>query len=189
MKSKFVVFTGPSAVGKATIEKHLFADKDLNLCLSVSATTRAPRKGEVDGIHYYFISKDEFNKKIHENAFVEWNSHFSHDYGTLKKEITRIANDGKVPFLEVEVIGAKNIIKNYGRDKIISIFIAPPSLEDLADRLRERGTENEDQIKERLERVKVELQYAEDGLFDHIVINDNVEDAVKEIKSIIKRSI
>ena len=184
MKNKLIVFTGPSAVGKATIEKELFKDPKLKLCLSVSATTRNPREGEVEGKHYYFINKEEFNKKIKENEFIEWNEHFSNKYGTLASEIERISNEGKVPFMEVDVMGAKNIINNYPAEQIISIFIAPPSIEALEGRIEERATESSEQIRERLSRVKEELTYKK--LFQHVVINDNVEAAVTQVKKILK---
>lgn len=184
MTKKLVVFTGPSAVGKATIEKELFADKDLRLKLSVSATTRQPREGEVDGVHYHFITHDEFDKKIAADEFVEWNEHFSNKYGTLKSEIKRIANDDFFPFIEVEVIGAKNIIRDYGDENIISIFIAPPSIEALRERLNQRGSETPEQIEERLSRVEEEMQYK--GLFQHVVINDVLEDTIAEVKEIIR---
>lgn len=184
MKNKLILFTGPSAVGKATIEHYLFKDKELKLELSVSATTRAPRINERDGVHYYFISDEEFDKKIENDEFIEWNKHFSNKYGTLKSEITRIQNEGKTPFIEVEVIGAKNIIEKFGGDDIISIFIAPPSIEKLKERILGRGTESEDQVNERLARVEEELTYKE--IFDHVVYNDVIEDAVNEVKNIIK---
>lgn len=184
MNNKLIVFTGPSAVGKATIEKSLFEDSELRLKLSVSATTRKPREGEVDGVHYHFISHDEFDKKISNDEFVEWNAHFSNKYGTLKSEIKRISDDGNTPFIEVEVIGAKNIIENYGKDNIISIFIAPPSMESLRERMLNRGTETEAQIEERLSRVKEELGYKD--LFAHVIINDEINIAINEVKEIIK---
>lgn len=184
MINKLVVFTGPSAVGKATIEKHLFEDKELKLKLSISATTRKPREGEVDGTHYYFITPEEFDKKIENNEFIEWNKHFSNKYGTLKSEIKRISNDGNIPFIEVEVIGAKNIIENNKDENLISIFIKPPSLEELEKRIRLRGSENEEQIIERMSRVKEELQYID--MFQYCIVNDNITKAVEEAKVAIK---
>lgn len=185
MKKKLVVFTGPSAVGKATIEHELFCDEKLKLRLSVSATTRKPRKGEIDGIHYNFISHKEFDEKIDNNEFIEWNEHFSNKYGTLKSEVERISNDGDVPFIEVDVIGAKNIIEDFGNDNLVSIFIAPPSIEELRERMVARGTENSEQIEERLSRVEKELKYK--NLFQHVIINDKLKKAIKKVKRIIKR--
>lgn len=187
LNNKIIIFTGPSGVGKATIEKELFNDKDLQLALSVSATTRKPRPGEVHGQHYYFISHEEFDKLITEDAFVEWNAHFSNRYGTLKSEMTRIQKSGFIPFLEVEVMGAKNIIDKSNKDDVLSIFIAPPSLEDLKDRIRARGSETDDQLSERFARVEEEMSHIK--MFDHVVINDTVEKAVSEVKAIIKKEI
>lgn len=184
MKNKLILFAGPSAVGKATIERELFNDSSLNLCLSVSATTRAPREGEKDGVHYYFITHDDFNNKIKNNDFIEWNEHFSNKYGTLKNEITRIQSNGNVPFIEVEVIGAKNIINNFGNENLISIFIAPPSIQSLRDRMSARGTETSDGIEERLARVKKELKYQ--NIFQHVVVNDDLNKAIHEVKKIIR---
>lgn len=184
MKNKLVVFTGPSGVGKATIEKELFKDKDLKLAFSISVTTRTPRAGEKNGREYYFVSMDEFNKMIDEDKFLEWNSHFSNKYGTLISEVERISSEGFTPFLEVEVNGAENIIKKYDKKNIVSIFIAPPSIEELRQRIKERGSENDEQIDERVARVSEEM--AKIGLFDHIVVNDTVEEAVEKIKMILR---
>lgn len=182
--NKVIVFTGPSGVGKATVEKLLFEDESLRLRFSISATTRAPRPGEKDGVHYHFISLEEFDKKIKEDAFVEWNAHFSNKYGTLKSEITRIQNEGFRPFLEIEVNGAENIIKKFGKENVISIFIAPPSIEELRARITARGTESQEQINERISRVEEEM--TKQDLFDHVVINDTVESAANKIKEILK---
>lgn len=184
MKNKMILFTGPSGVGKSTIEEQLFNDKSLHLSLSISATTRKPRENEENGKHYYFLSPENFDKKIQNNEFVEWNSHFSNKYGTLKTEIDRIQKNGEIPFIEVEVNGAKNIIKNYGANNLVSIFIAPPSLEKLRERIIARGTENELQINERLSRVEEEMQYKD--MFDHVVVNDDLKKTISLIKEIIK---
>lgn len=185
MKNKLIIFTGPSAVGKATLEKGLFATKDLKLKLSISATTREPREGEVDGVHYHFISHDKFQELIDKKEFIEWNEHFSNKYGTLKSEVTRIQNEGNVPFLEVEVVGAMNVIEEFGNENVVSIFISPPSIDELRDRLKNRGTETSKQIEERIDRVKVELGYTDK--FQHIVINDEVEKATNEIIEILRK--
>jgi len=184
---KIVVFSGPSGVGKATIEKELFANKDLKLRLSCSATTREKREGEVDGIHYYFISEKEFDKKIIAREFVEWNEHFSNKYGTLKAELKRIFSHGEIPFIEVEPVGAKNIFDKFDKKDIISFFITPPSIEELKQRIVSRGTESGDQIDERMRRVQSELEYKK--LFDHIITNDSVKSAVAKITKILKEEI
>ncbi|NQZ66039.1 MAG: guanylate kinase [Mycoplasmatales bacterium] len=184
MNKKLVVFTGPSAVGKATIEKHLFNDESLKLELSISATTRRPREGEIDGVHYYFISGEEFDKKIKNNEFIEWNEHFSNKYGTLKSEINRIIDKGNVPFMEVEVIGAMNILENYKDEETISFFIRPPSMKELENRIRARGSETEEEISERMARVYDEMTFI--NKFQHVVVNDDVMKAVENVTNIIK---
>lgn len=187
LSKKLVVFTGPSGVGKATIENELFKDKDFRLRLSVSATTRAPRKGEINGVHYHFISNEKFDELVNENAFVEWSAHFSNKYGTLKSEIKRIANEGDVPFLEIETTGAKNVIDSFGRENTISIFIAPPSIDALRERIRKRGSESEEQLNERVARVTEEMAHKDN--FDYVVLNDELDRAVLEIKEILKREL
>ncbi len=185
--NKIIVLSGPSGVGKATLGKFLFADKELNLGLSVSATTRKMRTGEVDGREYHFISKEDFDAKIENNDFVEWNEHFSNKYGTLKSEITRLHGINKLPFLEVETFGAKNIINKLGDENVISIFVSPPSIEELKHRIRTRGTETESQIQERM--VKVEEELSKVGDFDFEVKNDIAEDAANKIIKYIKESL
>ena len=184
---KVIIFTGPSGVGKATIEKKLFSDKELNLELSISATTRKKRINEEEGKHYYFISNVEFEEKIKNNNFIEWSGHFSNKYGTLLSEINRIIEKGRIPFLEVETNGAKNIIEKYGNEKLISIFLMPPSFAELEKRVRERNTDSEEQIQQRLKRYQEEIQHA--NIFQHVVVNRNVEETYLEIKKIIKGSI
>ena len=187
MNNKIIIFTGPSGVGKATIEKELFKDKTLKLVLSISATTRDPRPWEVNGKHYYFISDSKFNGKIKNEEFVEYSEHFSHKYGTLKIEIKKILANGNNPFLEVETVGAKNIIKKFGKDNLLSIFLAPPSIEKLRKRIISRGSETKKQIKERLARVKMEMN--DKDLFDYVVYNDVIEHTVDQVNHIIKKEI
>ena len=185
--NKLIIFTGPSAVGKATIEKELFKNKNLKLALSVSATTRKPRQTETDGEHYTFISHEEFDQKIKNNEFLEWNEHFFNKYGTLYSEIKRIKSNGYNPFLEVEVIGAKNILEKYDPKHVVSIFIAPPSLEALMKRIKERGTETQAEIDSRLSRAKEELSYSD--MFDYVVVNDDLTKTVKEVEEILLKEL
>lgn len=183
-KGKLIVFTGPSGVGKATIEHELFKDKSLGLRFSVSATTRAARPGEVHGVQYYFLTKEDFDKKIANDEFVEWNAHFSNKYGTLKSEVEKIMAEGQNPFLEIEVVGAKNIIDKFGAKDVISIFIAPPSVDALRERIKKRGAETDEQINERVSRVDEEMSYM--NLFQHVVVNDDLDTAVEKVRKIIK---
>ncbi len=186
--SKIILITGPSGVGKGTIEKELFKDETLNLSFSISATTRKKREGEIDGNHYYFISKEEFEKLIKDNAFLEYSQHFNNYYGTLKKEVENKLKQNKNVLIEVETNGAINIIKNLRENneenKLISIFIVPPSIKELEQRLKNRNLDSEEQIKIRLERAKEEIEHK--IYFQYIIKNDNINIAIDKIKSIIK---
>ena len=181
--NKFIIFTGPSGVGKQTLEKRLFEATD-NLGFSVSATTRAPRKGEVHGEHYYFLSHDEFDQHIMNKDFLEWNEHFGNKYGTLKSEINRIQAENKIPLFEVETHGAKNIMMQFDDSEYVSIFIAPPSVEELRRRIIGRSSETEDEINTRIKRVNEEMGYKK--FFDHVVINDEVDKAADELIEIVR---
>lgn len=190
-QKKVIIFTGPSGVGKGTIEKIIFQNKELNLALSVSATTRGIRSGEEHGKHYFFISKEQFKKDILDNKFIEYNKHFDNYYGTYKAQIDRIISNGFNAFLEIETHGALNVLKYYKEhnelDQIISIFIAPPSIEILKDRILERGTESAEQLEMRLNKAKEELKNQEH--FKHIVVNDDVQRAADEVAKIILEAI
>ncbi|CAM9153772.1 guanylate kinase [Mycoplasma marinum] len=184
-KGKLIVFTGPSAVGKATVEKYLFEKPELKLGFSVSATTRLPREGEKHGKHYFFLTKEEFNSKIESNSFIEWNEHFDNKYGTLEAEVEKIMAKGKSAFLELEPYGAMNVVDHYkdAADDLITIFLAPPSIDVLEKRMRERGTETEEQIKTRLARASEEISFS--PKFQYVVINDEPQRAAEEITKII----
>lgn len=180
---KIIVLTAPSGAGKTTIAHRLMAAEP-SLQFSVSATTRGRREGETDGKDYFFLSIDEFHELIAEDAFVEWEEVYSGIfYGTLHREIERIAREG-VALLDIDVKGALNVKKHYG-DKALTFFIHPPSFETLGERLRARGTETEDQIALRLERVRLELGHAD--YFDHVIVNDDLETAVDETVSTVRR--
>lgn len=187
--AKIVLLTGPSGVGKGTIEKELFKDSSLNLSFSVSATTRKKREGEIEGEHYHFIKKREFEKLIDDDAFIEFSKHFNNYYGTLYKEIESKLNEGKNVLVEVETNGAINIINKLKQDKkddlLLSIFIIPPSLEELEKRIRSRNSETEEQIIDRLERAKEEIKYK--IYFQHVIKNDNINITTNKIKDIIKK--
>lgn len=186
--NKVILITGPSGVGKGTIEKELFADKSLNLTFSVSATTRNKRVGEKDKEHYFFITKDEFKNLISQNAFIEYSKHFDNYYGTLFSEIKKNIDNGKHVLVEVETTGAVNIINKYKEEnrenELISIFITPPSIEELRNRILGRQSESEEEINSRIEKAKIELEYKK--YFKYIVKNDNIKEAVNQIKQIIK---
>ena len=158
MNKKLFVLSGSSGVGKGTVLKG-FLDKNPNFMLSISCTTRKPRQGEVDGVNYFFISKDDFKNCIENDKFLEWAEFAGNFYGTKKKYINQCLQEGKDIILEIDTQGALQVKKQM--PEAVLIFICPPSYETLENRLRGRHTEDEETIQKRLEQVKVELERAE----------------------------
>ncbi|MEL4897527.1 guanylate kinase [Crocosphaera sp. Alani8] len=177
---KLVVLTGPSGVGKGTLVRALLA-RHPELYLSVSATTRSPREGEVEGIDYYFLSKPAFETMIKQNQLLEWAEYADNYYGTPIAKVEEKIKLGLNVLLEIEVIGATTI-KNSFPDAL-RIFILPPSLEELEHRLRSRKTDSETAILNRLERAKEELKVSEE--FDKRIINDDLQVALQELETTI----
>ncbi|HBT65224.1 MAG TPA: guanylate kinase [Ruminococcaceae bacterium] len=175
-----IILSGPSGSGKGTIVRQLLNERD-DTILSISATTRAPRKGEEEGIHYYFKTKDEFKKLIKQGAFLEYAVYNGHYYGTLEEPIRRLLNEGKNVILEIEVQGAEKVMDH--RSDLVSIFITIPSMGELKRRLHDRGTETKETIEMRLEIAKRELSRA--FRYDYVVLNDEVPLAVERIQTII----
>ncbi len=182
-KGKFIVVSGPSGVGKGTILKAVI--EKVNGCYSVSSTTREPREGEVDGINYYFISKEEFEDKIKKGDFLEYNYYNNNYYGTLKENVLDRINEGIDVFLEIDVNGAHNIKKMF--PDAILIYIAPPSMEELKRRLTDRGTEDIEKINQRLEIAEKELK--EIDFYDYVVVNDKIDVAIEEVNNILKKEV
>jgi guanylate kinase len=181
-EGKLLLFCGPSGSGKTTIVHHLL-ETDPRLAFSVSATTRKKRENETDGVDYHFISVEDFKKKIEENAFVEWEEVYAGGYyGTLKSEIQRIWNEGKIPVFDVDVEGGLEIKKIYG-DKLLSVFVQPPSVEELHKRLTLRNSESPESFKARIEKSEHELTYA--IRFDRVIVNDKLKFALKEAKILV----
>ncbi|MBZ0179571.1 MAG: guanylate kinase [Melioribacteraceae bacterium] len=183
-KGKLLVFSAPSGTGKTTIVRNLL-DENPDWIFSISATTREKRGSEIDGKDYFFISEDEFINKINAGEFVEWERFYDYYYGTLKKIIDDHLQNGKIIVFEVDVKGALKI-KNTYPDAVL-IFIAPPSIPELKDRLRRRKTESEEDLKKRFDRIDLELSYKDK--FDFLVVNDDLESAIKKIKEIVKKVI
>lgn len=177
------MLSAPSGTGKSSIIKKLLDYPELNLGFSVSATSRSPRGEEQHGVEYYFISHEEFKHKAAAGDFVEWEEVYPGTcYGTLKSEVQRVTEAGKNLIMDIDVKGGINVKKCYG-EQAITIFILPPSKEELERRLRGRGTDAEDVIRKRLDKADFELSFAPE--FDVRVVNDDLNKAVNEVKEII----
>ncbi|MBS3806477.1 MAG: guanylate kinase [Bacteroidales bacterium] len=181
-KGKLVIFSAPSGSGKTTLVQRLLK-KDLNLEFSISACSRPKRKGEEHGRDYYFLSQEEFLRKIKEGEFVEWEEVYKdHFYGTLRSEVERIRNQGKNVIFDIDVQGGLNLKKNFGGEAL-AIFVMPPSLEELEKRLKRRSTDDPEKINLRILKAESELKYAE--LFDRIIYNTDLEKAVSEAENMV----
>jgi len=180
-----IVISGPSGSGKGTIIKEVMK-KIPDLIYSVSYTTRPKREGEIEGKDYFFISKDEFEKLIDEDFFIEWAKVYDYYYGTSKEFVLNNLNDNRDVILEIEIQGAKKIREIYDKKNVIFIFIAPPDFKELEKRImnRKRG-ETEEEIKKRMDFAKKEIEESKN--YDYIIINDNINKAVKKIVNIINK--
>ncbi len=182
MEGKVVIFSAPSGAGKTTIVKEML-NQQFGLEFSISACSRKKRPNEEDGKDYYFLSTEEFKQKIDNNEFLEWEEVYSdHFYGTLRSEVDRIWSKGKDVIFDLDVVGGANVKKIFG-DQALSIFIMPPSLEVLKERLSKRSTESDESLKRRLDKAEFELSYA--NKFDVQIINDNLEAAIDEAKAVV----
>jgi len=182
-KGRIFIISAPSGSGKGTVIDHLLKLRP-GLVFSVSATTRAARPGEVDGVSYYFVTRDRFMQMIRDDEFLEYCRYVGEYYGTPEAPILENVGSGRDVLLDVEVQGAKQI-----RDKLpeaVAIFIVPPDMEELERRLRGRGTDSEEKLEARLKRARLELEMQ--GFYDHIVVNDHVERVAEEILSIIENA-
>lgn len=183
MGHRLIIVSAPSGAGKTTIVRHLLAREELELEFSISATSRPPRSGEMDGRDYWFLSEAEFRRKIGNNDFIEWEEVYAHVlYGTLKSEVDRIFARNRNVIFDVDVVGGLNIKKMYG-DLALAIFIQPPTPETLRERLRARSTESEEKIAVRIAKAEYELSFA--PKFDKIIVNDNLETAFNEAVSLV----
>lgn len=184
LKNKIVIIAAPSGAGKTSVVKHLLQAMRDQLAFSVSCATRSPRANEKSGVDYYFITADEFRANIEKQAFAEWEMVYEGKYyGTPKSELERIWQLGKAPLLDVDVKGGLKV-KSLYPEQSISIFIEPPSLEALKERLEKRGTENPDSLKARLDKAEYELSFK--SQFDHIIINDQLEEACINTEKIVR---
>ena len=180
-RGMLLIVSGPSGVGKGTILKELMPMEDLNLAYSVSMTTRAPREGEVDGVNYFFVSKQEFLQAVKEGKLLEHARFVDNDYGTPRDYVEKMRNEGKNVLLEIEIRGAKQVIEKC--PDALSIYIVPPSMEELERRIRERGTEDEETIMKRMSKARQEVK--EIDMYKHVVCNDDLARAVEDVRNII----
>ena len=177
---KLIILTGPSGVGKGTVVKEIL-DKDKNIWLSISATTRKPREGELEGENYYFLKEEKFKEMIEQKLFLEWAQFAGNYYGTPLATVSEKIEKGFIVLLEIEVEGAKQIKEKF--PKSLSIFLLPPNKEELEKRIRNRGTEKEDAINKRLERANYEIASSDE--FDFVLTNHIVDETVKGFFKII----
>lgn len=183
MKGKAIIFSAPSGAGKTTIVKHLL-ELDMGLEFSISACSRPPREQEVDGRDYYFMSVADFRKHIEQDDFLEWEEVYrDHYYGTLKSELDRIWSRQKHVVFDVDVIGGLNL-KGYFGQYALAIFVRPPSMQELEKRLRDRSTDTDDKIRDRMAKAASEMEYS--ARFDEILVNDNLADTLVRGRKIVK---
>ena len=181
---KLIIITAPSGAGKTSITKHLLRTFPGKLSFSISAATRQKRDHEKDSVDYYFITENDFHNKIQENDFIEWEMVYEGKYyGTLKSEIHRIWKEDKVPLLDIDVQGAVHVQQEH-REQTLSIFIEPPSVDELKRRLSSRGTETPESLATRVNKATYELSFKDH--FDKVIVNDDLEKARKEAEEIVR---
>lgn len=181
-EGKIIVLVSPSGGGKTTIANRLLKEFD-KIKFSVSATTRKPRKGEIDGVHYLFISEKTFKEQVQKEMFLEWEEFYNGTYyGTLRQNVESELKKGYFVLLDIDILGAVNVQEMYG-ERSLTIFLSPPSLEVLKERLALRGTETEETLNTRIQRAQKEMAHADQ--FDEVVINDQLEDAYRKVKNLV----
>jgi len=183
MAGKVVIVSAPSGAGKTTIVKHLMKISEFRLEFSVSACTRPMRDGEVNGRDYHFLTVDQFKTMIDDGAFIEWEEVYKNSYyGTLKTEVTKILEKNRNVLFDVDVMGAVNLKEKYAGEAL-AIFVMPPSIEALRERLEKRGTEPDEKIRNRINKAELELKFAKK--FDVIVINDKLDKALRDTETLV----
>ena len=184
-KGLLIILSGPSGVGKGTVRKYIMNRNAVPLVFSISMTTREPRATETNGVEYYFVSREEFQRNIDEDNFLEWAEFVGNRYGTPKSKVDELRNQGKNVLLEIEINGAEQVLKKVKDDRAISFFLKPPSLKQLEERIRKTKTESEEMIQKRLAKGRSELEKAVN--YDFVIVNDRIKRSGDEIVSIIKQ--
>jgi guanylate kinase len=181
---KLIIFSAPSGAGKTTLVRHLLEQEELELAFSISASSRAARGEEVNGKDYYFLSDEDFSKRVLKGDFIEWEEVYAGTkYGTLRSEVERIWSEGKTVIFDIDVVGGLNLKSLYG-DSALAIFVMPPSEDELGKRLRGRNTDSEDKIRQRLAKARKEIGRSD--RFDHVLVNSELDLAKKEARSLLK---
>ena len=183
MKGKLFILSGPSGVGKGTVRENILANNEINLTYSISMTTRSPRDGEIEGLHYYFVTREFFEKAIENDEFLEYAQFVGNYYGTKKSTVNDMLESGKNVLLEIEVQGAQQVMKKC--PEAITIFMVPPSFEELEKRIRGRRSEPEDIVYQRLSKARSEMELSKN--YKYVVVNDTVENASRAIIDIINK--
>ena len=184
-KGLLIILSGPSGVGKGTVRRYIMDHFKIQLSYSISMTTRPQREKEIEGVDYYFVSNEEFDRNIKENNFLEWEEFVGNRYGTPKDKVEELRNQGKNVLLEIEVNGAAEVMSKVNDDRVISFFLMPPNIQALESRIRRRKTESEEVIQARLQKGLSEMDKT--GQYDHVILNDDVARASQEIVDLIKK--
>lgn len=182
-KGLLIILSGPSGVGKGTVRRQIMKDGDIDLTYSVSMTTRLPRDKEINGVDYYFVTKEEFKKRIEEGKFLEYAEFVGNYYGTPLDKVEEMRNQGKNVFLEIEINGATQVLSKVKDEGVISFFLMPPTFDALEARIRKRKSESEEVIQERLQKGRKEMTMTQN--YDYVIKNDQVVRAAREISSIL----
>ena len=183
-KGLLIILSGPSGVGKGTVRAQIMKEKRVDLVYSISMTTREIRDKETNGVEYYFVSDEEFQRNIDNDNFLEWADFVGHRYGTPKDKVEELRNQGKNVLLEIEINGANQVFEKVHDDRVISFFLMPPNFQALEDRIRKRKSESEEVIQARLEKGRKEMTMTDK--YDYIIKNDKVTRAANEIEDLIK---